>query len=522
MKAARGRFLVVAAVAATLAVGLVGVPAAYADGGLTVTPATGLADGQAVSLEISGFTPSAAATLQFALCGNAYADNTSLPAPLSVVPGTLDGRNCQVIRFTSPGDITTSPFTVTDAIVPQHGIGSGNRSCIDPSSAAAPCFIYVSTSVNLPPFPLVPIDFAAPAPAGGARAATTSTVMAIGSPVASGSTEHALVTVAPVDVTNPPLIPEGDVEVFEGATSLGTGTLGADGTANVALGVLGSGSHDLTAHFAGSGSFLASDAGTATLSVINASNISIGDISVVEGNSTGPHPADMRTVTFPIVLSRPSPTAVSVNYTIVPTGTNPATVGLATASGTDVVGATGVISFRALKQTAKYLNVRVLGDTTNEGDETFAVQLSNPVGSGYVLRDSEGEGTILDDDAPTAGSPTVGVGSAAIPEGNLGNARAMKFTISLSAPSATDTVVTLQMSNITATRGTKATGDWGGAINKSMRILAGTVGKSLVVPVFADQRDELDETMRVRILGVSSGVSLGTHTEAIGTILSDE
>ena len=51
-------------------------------------------------------------------------------------------------------------------------------------------------------------------------------------------------------------------------------------------------------------------------------------------------------------------------------------------------------------ETSKPITVAVKGDTLDENDETFFVQLSNP--NGATLADAQGLGTILDDD--TAGS----------------------------------------------------------------------------------------------------------------------
>jgi hypothetical protein len=493
--------------AVTLAVGLAGAGVAHADGTMTVTPSTGLADNDVVTIEIGGYTPTTLTTAQFAQCGNAYADNTPLPATITITPGQLDAANCEVIKFTSPGDITTDPHSVTDAVVHQTAIGTGNRSCIASPPALEPCFVYVSTSINLPEFAPVPIFFGEAEPVGGEPAATTTSVSAIGSPIATGKTAHALVTVTATDST---LRPEGAVEVFEGSTSLGTGTLAANGTVNVALGVLPLGDHTLTADFAGSGSFLPSSSTTAaTMNVMAATNVSVGDATIVEGDTTG-----TRLLTFPVVLSTIPTANIMVGYTIVAGTTNPAAI------GTDMVGATGTLLFRATRNPVKYVNVKIVGDTVDEPDETFVVHLTSPTAP-YALRRPDGLGTIIDDDGPSAVTPTLGIGDASVPEGDAGGARAMKFTLSLSSAATTDVIATIQVSSSTAVRGTKLTGDWGGAINKNVLIRAGRVSKSVVVPAFADVLDELDETIDVRILG-ASGAALPADLTAVGTILSDE
>jgi hypothetical protein len=220
---------------------------------------------------------------------------------------------------------------------------------------------------------------------------------------------------------------------------------------------------------------------------------------------------------FPVVLSKLSPVNVTVNYAVVPSGVDAASV------PGDVNAASGTLTFVANKHTVKYVNVKVVGDTTPENDETFSVQLSNPntASSGYVLRRPTGSGVIYDDDS-TVASPNVQVGGASVPEGDNGGPRQMKFTVTLSSAQATDVVVKLQLSSLSATHGTKATGDWGGAINRSLKLKAHTLSKTINVAAFADSNHELDETVQVTLLTVSPGVSVGTRSVAIGTILSDE
>ena len=72
--------------------------------------------------------------------------------------------------------------------------------------------------------------------------------------------------------------------------------------------------------------------------------------------------------------------------------------------------------------------VLVLGDTRDEFDETFSVDLSNPVG--VAVADRPGVGTIVDDDA----APIVSIDDVSVTEGDAGTTTA-SFTVSLSAPS---------------------------------------------------------------------------------------
>jgi len=114
--------------------------------------------------------------------------------------------------------------------------------------------------------------------------------------------------------------------------------------------------------------------------------------SILEG-SNGDYP-----VTFLILLDQVSTQPVTITYTIIP-GT--ATYGLGSAGG-DLYdgGLTGTVTIPA---GAKGFTVTefIVGDTKVEGDETFTIVLSNPIGA--TLTNDTATVTIIDDDhAPVA------------------------------------------------------------------------------------------------------------------------
>jgi hypothetical protein len=528
MTRARRSFVLTSAIA-TVVVGLVGIPAAHADTSITVTPTSGLADPQDITIQLAGFALDPFASLQVAECGNAYANLDPLPARPNVTPGVLNSRDCEPIGFLSQGTLTSSPVTVAgltaaDPTVHQTGIGTGNRSCIT-APGVAPCFVYLSTSVNLPPFPATDITFANAFPAGSEPAATATTVAPIGSPVALGKTAHALVHVTTSD---PSLRPDGSVQVFEGETLLGTADLDNNAYANIAIGVPTLVPHDLTAEYSGNGSFAPSATPTpATLSIVGVNNISIGDASIIEGDAPV-----LRSIVFPVVLSKPSATPVLVNYSVVATGANPATIGLSKTPGTQVVAQAKTLTFRPVLSTGvtgtvRYVTVRIYGDTNDDGDHTFAVQLAlNPLDtSGYVLRRPTGNGLIIGDDAPTASAPVVSIGTASVPEGDVGGAKALKVSVTMSRSSLVTVTVPVVVAAGTAVHGTKLNGDWGGGVLRKVVFRAGQVSKIVAVSAFPDTNDELDKTVNLTLgtpLTTDATVSLGSNDTAVGTILSDE
>ena len=82
------------------------------------------------------------------------------------------------------------------------------------------------------------------------------------------------------------------------------------------------------------------------------------------------------------------------------TSSAPVTVKYATVNGTATAGSdytatSGTLTFPA-GQTSKTIVINIIGDTTNEANETFFVNLSAPTGA--TLADFQGLGTISNDD----------------------------------------------------------------------------------------------------------------------------
>ena len=110
-------------------------------------------------------------------------------------------------------------------------------------------------------------------------------------------------------------------------------------------------------------------------------NLSINDVSQDEGN------AGTTAFTFTVSISAASASNVTFNWATAD--------GTATAPSdyTAVVGGSGTIT---AGNTSTTVTVNVNGDTTNEPNETFFVNLSNV--SGATVADGQGQGTIVNDD----------------------------------------------------------------------------------------------------------------------------
>ena len=194
--------------------------------------------------------------------------------------------------------------------------------------------------------------------------------------------------------------------------------------------------------------------------------LSINDVTVAEGDS------GTVDATFTVTMSPISGRTVTVNYaTANGTATSPA----------DYLAASGMLSFAA-GETTKTITVTVNGDILDEGDDTFAVNLSNAVGA--LVTDAQGIGTITDDDA----TPSLSINDVTVTEGNTGTVNAT-FTISLSAASGRTVTVDYATANGTAT----SPADYQ-ARSGSLTFTPGQTTQQLTVLVNGDLLDEASET----------------------------
>jgi hypothetical protein len=154
------------------------------------------------------------------------------------------------------------------------------------------------------------------------------------------------------------------------------------------------------------------------------------------------------------------------------------------------------------------VTILVYGDTLNEPDETFAVELVNPVGA--TVADPQGTGTISNDDA----QPSISISDPSVLEGAAGT-RTLSFAVSLSAASGQTASVNYTTVNATATAGT----DYQASSGK-LTFQPGQTLAYVSVLVAGDALDEDDETFSVSLSGALNA-SLA-DAQGLGTILDDD
>src|SRR6185295_14748353 len=156
--------------------------------------------------------------------------------------------------------------------------------------------------------------------------------------------------------------------------------------------------------------------------------LSITDLTVTEGSSGSTN------AVFTVSLDAPSGLPVSVDF---------ATADGTAAAPADYASAAGTLSFPR-GTTTQTITVAVAGDTLDENDETFLVNLTNAANA--TIADPQGVGTILDDDNP----PALSITDVTVSEGNAGTTSAV-FTVSLDAPSGLPVSVDFATADGTAT-----------------------------------------------------------------------
>jgi glucose/arabinose dehydrogenase len=220
--------------------------------------------------------------------------------------------------------------------------------------------------------------------------------------------------------------------------------------------------------------------------------VSVGDVMETEGD------AGAVNAVFTVSLSAAVAHTVTVEY--------------ATADGTALAGADyavagGTVTFPPATVT-RTISVPVLGDVLDEDDETFTVNLSNPVGA--TIADGQGMGTIADDDP----LPFLFVGDCAVVEGSAGSTPC-DFAVLLAPVSGRTVTVGYATADGTATAGTDYTAAAG-----SLSFPPGVTQQTVSVGVLGDALLEGDEVFSLDLASpVNATLADGQGT---GSILDDD
>jgi photosystem II stability/assembly factor-like uncharacterized protein len=215
------------------------------------------------------------------------------------------------------------------------------------------------------------------------------------------------------------------------------------------------------------------------------------NIGVIEGNS------GTTNVTVPVVLSAQTSRTITVNYN---------TSGGSATSGIDFTPVSGTLTFGP-GETTQIVTVSIIGDTLNETNEVFALDLSNPVNATVMSLPII---TILNDDP----LPALSITDVMVNEGNSGSAGAV-FNVNLSAPSGRSVSVSFNTANGTALSGNDYASSSGSVI-----FSPGQTTKTITVQVNGDAVVEPNETFLLNLFSAFNATI--SRAQGIGTILDDD
>jgi Ca2+-binding RTX toxin-like protein len=159
----------------------------------------------------------------------------------------------------------------------------------------------------------------------------------------------------------------------------------------------------------------------------------------------------------------------------------------------DYTARSGALTF-APGETEKTVLVAVKGDTADESDETFFLNVDNPQNA--TEGDGNGRATIVDDDlTPPPPPPSLSIGNVSLDEGDSGT-REARLAVSLSRASQSEVSVDFATRDGSA-REPSDYAKRGGTLT----FAPGQTRKSIRVPVKGDTRVEPDEAFSVALSG---------------------
>ncbi len=225
--------------------------------------------------------------------------------------------------------------------------------------------------------------------------------------------------------------------------------------------------------------------------------LAIGDVSLYEGI------AGTTSFVFTVTMSQAIGQDVTFNW-----GT---AVGTAT-PGIDYIGVPATtVATVASGDTTTTLTVLVNGETFQEDNETFLVNLSN-VSANATIFDGQAVGTILDDDRP----PAISISDVQVLEGDAGTVDAV-FELTTTRPIGQLITVNFATADDTATT---ANNDYQIASGVAA-FLPNSTTTTVTVRAVGDNVNEDDEGFFLNLSGASVNATLADN-QATGTIFDDD
>ena len=286
---------------------------------------------------------------------------------------------------------------------------------------------------------------------------------------------------------------------FSGATSGTVSFLAGETSKVITLNVVGDTTIELSEAF----NVVLSSAVGATLGTATAAGLVTNDdlptVSIAATSADKAEGSTGGTTAFTFTVTRSS-------------GVGTSSVGYALVHGTTVAAdfsgtTTGTVSFVA-GETSKVITVYAVADTVIEGNETFSVALSAPVGA--TLGTATAAGRLVNDDVPVL---SLSATSADKVEGNTGTTP-FTFTVTRNVGTGVSSV------GYAVVHGSTSADDFSGSTTGTVSFADGETSKVITLNVVGDTVGEGNETFSVALSGASNA-TISTATAA-GTIRNDD
>ena len=202
-------------------------------------------------------------------------------------------------------------------------------------------------------------------------------------------------------------------------------------------------------------------------------------------------------------------TVTKTGNTALPSSVNYATSDGSATAGSDYTATSGTLTFQP-NDTSKTFTVPITQDAIYEGNETFTVTLSVPVGCSLGAP-SSATVTIVDDETP----PSFSINSVSHSEGNSGTTSYV-FTVTKTGSTTINATVDYATVDGTAT----APSDYTAISTTTLTFLPGDTTKTITVLVNGDTTYEPDETFAVHLSNPTNATI--TTADGTGTIVNDD
>jgi hypothetical protein len=228
--------------------------------------------------------------------------------------------------------------------------------------------------------------------------------------------------------------------------------------------------------------------------------VSINDVAVVEGDTPGTVNA-----IFTVTLNPPdADSQTTVNYS---TSDGSAT------GGSDYTSDSDAVVF-AIDDTEQTISIPVLGDDTDEIDETFDLDLTSSDADIATGDAGTGTATISDDDD----APTISITDVSVAEGNSGT-KDFDFTVALSNPSSNVVTVQYQTGGGNASAGSDYVAEGASTLTFNP---GEALSQTVDVAVNGDTTAEPNETFDVTLSNATNASISTSNGVGVGTIQNDD